>query len=234
MNPKSTWPEIQKPTIGILPVGSLEQHGHHLPLETDRIIADAVCMELGKKIKGSFLAPALPYSASFEHSAYPGSISLRSSTILQVIEDIINSFERMGIQQTLIFSGHGGNMLLGNLAQELNVDKPRVLVTPSRDHWDKAYKRAGITVGISEDMHAGEGETSILLYLNERVVKKGYVDVESSKRELFSVLGIKPYTPTGAIGKPTKASIEKGKKLLEALVEEIYQTTKAFIKIGNA
>lgn len=234
MDQFSTWPELNEIEYAIIPIGSLEQHGHHLPLNTDSLIAQAIANKLGEKIDKSYVLPALPFSASFEHAGYPGSVSLRSSTIIAVIQDIIESVERMGVKKTIIVNGHGGNMLLGNIAQEMNVDKPRVLVVPNRKHWDQAYEKSGLSTNLSEDMHAGEGETSLLLYLYENGVVRSdkLTDVASTDRSLFNVLGMKPFSETGSIGFATRASAVKGKLILHHLVEQIDLTVTQFVKLG--
>ncbi len=141
----------------------------------------------------------------------------------------------MGIQKCIIINGHGGNYLLGNIAQEMNVNRHRLMVAPNRKHWENAYKEAGILSAISEDMHAGEGETSILLHLfnDQNVVKtEKYIDIESRKRDLLNVVGMKYYTETGAIGFPTRATAEKGELLLHHLSRQIEQTVKEFIHLA--
>jgi creatinine amidohydrolase len=236
MDKFSTWTDLNNLRIGFIPVGSLEQHGYHLPINTDSIIAEAIANELGNFFKDSFIAPVLPYSASYEHSDFPGSISLQSTTIISIIKDVVHSLERMGIQKCIIINGHGGNYLLGNISQEMNVDRHRLMVAPNRKHWENAYKNAGISSSISEDMHAGEGETSILLHLSKEknIVKKDkYVDVESSRRDFLTVVGMKPYTKTGAIGYPTRANAEKGEMLLHHLVKQIESTVREFVNLGT-
>lgn len=233
MNSYSTWPEIKEATVAILPIGLLEQHGLHLPIGTDRIIAEAIAEGLVKELDGAFLLPALPFSASYEHAHFPGSVSLQSMTIIMVMRDIIESLERMGIQKCIVVNGHGGNMLLGNIAQEMNVDQPRLLVTPLRQHWENAFKKAGISTTISRDMHAGEAETSILLHLlGEKFIRTDrMMDIDSPQRDLLTAVGMKPYTETGAIGFPTRANAQKGEMLLQALINEIHRTAEAFLAL---
>ncbi|MBH8599016.1 MULTISPECIES: creatininase family protein [unclassified Thermoactinomyces] len=231
MNHFSTWPEVKNVEIAFLPIGSLEQHGYHLPIAADSIIAEAIAHECAKRFDHSFVCPVLPYSASFEHAGFPGSISLQSITIIMVVKDIIRSLERMGVDKIVMINGHGGNYLLGNIAQEMNVDHSRILLAPSRKHWEKAYEQAGISAAPSRDMHAGEGETSILMYLDEALVRmEQRVDVDSPERDLLTACGIKPYTETGAIGFPTRASADKGRILLQALGEQISMTVRKFME----
>ncbi|SDZ38745.1 creatininase family protein [Thermoactinomyces sp. DSM 45892] len=231
MNPLSTWTDLKNIGVAFLPIGSTEQHGHHLPIYTDSIIAEAVASECAKHFNHAFVCPVLPFSASFEHVHFPGSISLRSTTIIAVVQDIVSSLERMGIKKIVIINGHGGNYLLGNIAQEMNMDHSRLLVTPNRYHWENAYKQAGISSTVSEDMHAGEGETSILMHLlDEGIIKiDQLIDIKSSRRDLLTVYGMKKYTETGAIGFPSRGNSIKGKMLLESLALEISITVKEFL-----
>lgn len=229
MDDRSTWRELKDCPAAILPIGALEQHGHHLPLATDTIIAKAIAERLAQQFPSFYLLPALPFSQSFEHVKFPGSVSLRTATLLSVLEDVLDSLTHSGIQKLIIVNGHGGNHFLWNFAQEQNADRPKVFVAPSRKDWDFAYEKANLSVNLSQDMHAGEGETSILLYLKENVRREEAVDVPSVPRPLLQVKGIGAYTKTGNIGVPTRASEEKGKVLLQALIEHITPSVKEFV-----
>ncbi len=218
--------------LAFFPVGSLEQHGPHLPVGTDGIIAEAIARELSRRFHPSFLFPMLPVSASFEHFGFPGSFSLRVPTIYAYVKDLVDSMEYQGIRRCVIVNGHGGNHLLRNIVQELNIPKPKLLLVPSQKHWNAAYQDAGLSHTTSQDMHAGEGETSLLLYLtSEGTVREEHIrDVDSPGRPLLETLGMKAYTSTGTIGFPAKASQEKGKKLFHALMESISGTVEEFLK----
>ncbi|MBA4602187.1 creatininase family protein [Thermoactinomyces sp. AMNI-1] len=220
---------MQDCPAAVLPVGALEQHGHHLPLGTDTIIASAIAQRLVHQFPSFYLLPVLPFSQSFEHVKFPGAVSLRTSTLLSVLGDIVSSLEHSGIQKLIIVNGHGGNHFLWNFVQEQNADCSKVFVAPSRKDWDFAYKQANLSVNLSDDMHAGEGETSILLFLGENVRKEEAVDVPSTPRTLLQVKGMRAYTKTGNIGYPTRASEEKGKILLDSLVEHITPSVKEFV-----
>ncbi|MFZ5634685.1 MAG: creatininase family protein [Bacillota bacterium] len=227
----STWDKLAGVKLAFLPVGSLEQHGLHLPLGTDGIIASALAKELASRFQPSYLLPPLHFSFSYEHSSFPGSVSLKVGTMAAVISDIIDSLAKDGMR-CIIVNCHMGNHLLRNIVQELNLPAPRVLLVPDRHHWENAYKTAGLSSTTSADMHAGEGETSLLLHLApETVLKDKIQDVDQPARPLLEAVGIKQYTPTGAIGFPSRASSEKGKALLNALVNEIRVLIEEFRKI---
>jgi creatinine amidohydrolase len=233
MNPLSTWNELANVNLAFLPIGATEQHGYHLPLATDGIIAEALASELSKRFEPSYRVPLLPYSASFEHAEFPGCISLRIHTFTAVVTDIVHSLKRSGISHIVIINGHGGNHLLRNIVQELNADDPRTVwgPFPNRRHWEEAYRVAGMTETISRDMHAGEGETSLMMHLMPKAVKEDKrADCNSPDRTFLETVGMKPYTQNGTIGFPTRATAEKGALLFQSLIDQIASTIEKFWK----
>ena len=133
------------------------------------------------------------------------------------------------------FTGHMGNHLLRNIVQELNWPEPRILLLPSSHHWARAYEAAGLSSTSSQDMHAGEGETSIILHLLPDAVRPEKVmDVDCPKRALLETLGMKSYTDTGTIGFPIRATAEKVAALFSVLADELTAVVKEFIEIGKA
>jgi creatinine amidohydrolase len=226
----SKWNELKDVKFAILPVGSIEQHGWHLPLHTDSLIATALAEKLAAKFEKSYLLPLFPFSSSFEHNGFPGSVSLKISTVSAAINDILDSLAMSGINKCVIVNGHQGNHFLRNLTQEINRYGPRVFLVPSKSAWDNAYKEAGISTTISRDMHAGEAETSLVMHLApETINHSGIKDVDSPSRPLFEVNGMKQYSETGAIGFPSRASVEKGVALLNVLVYECQKVIEEFL-----
>ena len=232
MNPFPTWPDFKDKELAFFPIGSTEQHGCHLPTNTDSLIATAIAQRLAMKHQ-AFVVPTLPYSCSFEHAGFPGSISLRIRTLFSIVQDVLSSLEQSGVKRCVIINGHGGNKLLANIAQELNQSKTRLLIAPSRKHWEQAYQKAGLSSTPSQDMHAGEGETSILrrLLQEQAVQLEKAEDLQVSDRPLLEVLGMQAYTKTGTIGYPTRASKEKGERLFNELIRQIDQTVMEFLQI---
>ena len=106
----NTWEEVASSgtEIAILPIGAIEQHGRHLPLGTDWLIADQVAKKLGERLN-AYVLPALPYGNSQEHMGFTGTITLRPQTLALIIEDIVLSLRHHGIKNMVVLSSHGGN-----------------------------------------------------------------------------------------------------------------------------
>jgi creatinine amidohydrolase len=204
----------------ILPVGSFEQHGDYLPLITDTVIASVISRELVSAYRLLQLPP-ITISCSHEHSAWRGTVSISSSTLKSVIDDIYRSVTNAGLTSLAIINAHGGNYVLSNIVQEGTADGRRMALFPSGRDWTEARQSGKLATSNHEDMHAGELETSILLYSNPELVGDGYQSadwVADDRRHLLTT-GMSEYTENGVIGRPSLASAEKGKALLSSLVE---------------
>jgi creatinine amidohydrolase len=204
----------------VLPVGSFEQHGDYLPLITDTVIASAVSRELARAYP-VFQLPPVTISCSHEHSAWRGTVSISSSTLYSMIDDIYRSVTDSGLTSLAILNCHGGNYVLANIVQEGNAHGKRMALFPSSRDWAGARQAAGLITSDHEDMHAGELETSILLHVNPELVRDGYqaADWTADDRRHLLTMGMSGYTQSGVIGRPSLASAEKGKALLASLVE---------------
>jgi creatinine amidohydrolase len=214
---ENTWKEIRDSGVNtaVVPFCAIEQHGHHLPLGTDWIIAEASAKALGEKL-GAFVLPATPFGCSREHIAFPGTITLRPSTLAAVLEDIVESLRHHGFKNIVVFSSHGGNWILKPTLRELNYKYPDLnLVWASGPIPDKGES-------VPEDIHAGQDETSGMLHLRPDLVKKEFQSIDSPGivgQEFNDYVGYEKTTKTGAWGVPSKASADRGKEKIEAAVE---------------
>jgi creatinine amidohydrolase len=205
--------------IAVLPVGSFEQHGGHLPLVTDTVVACLIAARLADSYD-LLLLPPITFSCSHEHEGFPGTVSISASTLILVIEDIRASLARSGITQLVLVNGHGGNYVLSNVTQQANVDGRRVVLFPGREDWGAAGAHAGMVTTGHDDMHGGELETSILLHAHPELVRDSYTsaDHEAGARPHLLVTGMSAYTRSGVVGRPSIATAAKGLTALDSLV----------------
>ncbi|MGH1493658.1 MAG: creatininase family protein [Acidimicrobiales bacterium] len=211
----------QRSQIALLPIGAFEQHGDHLPLTTDTLIASVIAKELANSYH-LFLLPPISIACSHEHAAFAGTVSISASTLCSMIEDIQESLSTQGVDKLVLINAHGGNYVLGNIVQQANVGGPSMSLYPTSSDWGAARQSAGMETNGHEDMHGGELETSILLHAHPEVVRNSYVSADhiANDRPELLVKGMAKYTTTGIIGRPSLATAEKGKLALEALVYE--------------
>ena len=205
--------------IALLPVGSFEQHGAHLPLATDTIVACAIARAVADDYQ-LMLLPPVTISCSHEHASWPGTVSISATTLYAVVTDVAASLHTAGIDRLVLVNGHGGNHVLANVVQQASVAGPAMALFPGRHDWHRARTEAGLATSSHDDMHAGELETSLLLHLDPQLVKAGYAtaDHEAPHRPHLLSLGMGGYTSSGVIGKPSAATAAKGQAILASLV----------------
>jgi len=200
------------PDLAIIPVGSVEQHGPHLPVMTDWAIA----AELGKRVAekmGAFLLPALPVSTCREHMGKKGSVWMEPTTFYQMMHDIIMSLKTQGFKRVGIIVAHGGVFITTPLVRDLNAkfnpDLQVAVVNPDTVSVKGVMETQGL--------HADETETSqILAIAPETVHMDRAVDfVPDVPRPYLSYGSIFRASPTGVWGEPTKATAEKGERYFE-------------------
>ncbi|ONK12875.1 creatininase family protein [Streptomyces sp. MP131-18] len=203
--------------VAVLPVGSFEQHGERLPLATDTLIACLIARRIADD-HGLFLLPPVTISCSHEHAHMAGTVSISAGTLYAVIKDIWRSLEGSGVPGLLIVNGHGGNYVLSNVVQELNVTGPRVALFPAHEDRRRARATAGLESSSEEDMHGGEFEVSLLLHGAPHAVGEGIAEDDHSapERPHLLTLGVAGYTTTGIIGRPSLATAAKGKAILDS------------------
>jgi creatinine amidohydrolase len=206
-------------SIAVLPVGSFEQHGDHLPLATDSLIACLIARELADHYD-LLLLPPVTIACSHEHAGWAGTVSVSAATLHAIINDVTASLKASGIHRLLIVNGHGGNYVLSNIVQEASVAGPLLALFPSRDDWRAAREAAGCETDNNADMHAGELETSILLHALPDLVGPTFTtaDHDAPSRPHLLTVGMRGYTTNGVIGRPSLATPEKGKALLDTFV----------------
>ncbi len=207
-------------TVALLPIGAHEQHGGHLPLATDSMIAFIVASALAEEY-GARLLPTITVGCSHEHSGFAGTVSLSPATLIAVIDDIRASIQSEGVEKLVIVNAHGGNYVLGNIVQQANAEVPgSMALFPMPFDWAAAREKAGLMTDNHTDMHGGELETSILLHALPHVVSDNYAEADYEQPDLRGLLtdGMAALTPTGVIGRPSLATAEKGEAVVQAVV----------------
>src|SRR3954468_14480139 len=175
--------------VAVLPVGSFEQHGHHLPLSTDALIATAIAERVAQD-HALLQLPVITLGCSHEHAGFPGTVSIKATTLYAVVNDVAESLAGSGIERLLVVNGHGGNYVLSNVVQEANSRARRMALFPQSSDWNDARAEAELQTSNHQDMHGGEGETSILLHRFPEVVRPSFTEADhlaDERRHLLTV-----------------------------------------------
>jgi len=234
-----TWPEIRQAVadlrVAVLPVGTVEQHGPHLPLVTDVLTASEMSRRAVEQIPGqAVLMPPVYYSFNQHHMDFPGTIAVAGETIISYVTDIGLSLAHHGFQKVLLVNGHGSNVpFLDIAARNITIRSDAVAAMVS--WWSLIPKELFTELRESEFpggmAHGCELETSVLLHLRGDLVQmdKAERDISYTPTEYFywDLQSVSPvffqewfsrYSRTGTVGDPTKASEEKGRRFVEAVV----------------
>ena len=205
----------KKKQIAIIPVGSIEQHGPHLPISTDSDIVTEIAFRLSEKING-LLLPTISYGVSDEHFPF-FNLSVKKSTLSKILEDVCESLIKNGISRILIINGHYGNLdSLRGFEKKNSRRKIKIF-----SYW-KYMSR--------EFDHAGNVETSMMLAISKNVnmkkAKKGFDTEGMSKQEISRInkLAQKSFpkvTGNGVWGDPTKSSAKLGREIIKEVVDNL-------------
>ncbi|MCW3996619.1 MAG: creatininase family protein [Candidatus Bathyarchaeota archaeon] len=223
-------------TVIIFPVGSVEEHGEHLPLCTDSIQSEHIALEVAKKT-GCLVAPPLRYGICNATRNFSGTISIQFDTLYKIAHDILSELVRNGFNRIIVLSGHAGNshmVALRLAAQEIVLANEKAGLSRTvrimvLSDFDFAQELTPDYAKVS-DGHAGTLETSRMMEIRPELIKsKGEASVWQMPR--FEVVAHpEMYFPSGINGDPTTATAEKGQKInkyivqqVEKLVEEIKQ-----------
>lgn len=214
--------------IIVLPVGSLEQHSAHMPLNTDSVHAEYFGKLIAERFDAALL-PTIQIANCFEHSGFRGSFSLRPETLMQLVRDIVDEVERQNFRFVILVNGHGGNFALGPVVRHINRgDRPvKIIIVAS---WQ--FCPPGITEASKHghfDMHSGEGETSGMMHVAPdavRELKLGQPPTEWKvpfKQSDLNTFGLGHYTPDGHVGNHQAATAEKGARMTREALEPMFE-----------
>jgi creatinine amidohydrolase len=225
-----TWQDVEKLSreiVVLIPTGSLEQHGPHLPLFTDSLLVTAVAAAVERRLADEvLLTPALWLGASGHHLAFPGTLSCDFGTYMGAIRSVVESLIPHGFHKFFVLNGHGGNSEPNGVAlRELKQANPTCTFGHSGYFAYGDHMTSKVMEGPAKDMrHACEAEASLMMYLHPELVRK----------DLLRDDGLAPDPPIrglihhfdemtgqGSYGYATFATPEKGQQIFHACVEGI-------------
>jgi creatinine amidohydrolase len=223
-----TMPQYERALHGsrtvIIPFGSLEEHGPHLPLGTDTLQVVEVC-RLAAARTGAHLAPAVPYGVCRSTRNHPGTVGIGTATLAALALDLVRDFYRHGMRRFLLISGHAGKTHLCALVdagETLLAELPdaRLSVVSEYHEIMEAGAEAGV-VETADDSHAGEIETARVMHLRPELVQGTAPAEWPTFPHARLVRDKRRYWPGGVWGDPGKATPEKGRRLVEIAAERV-------------
>ncbi|MGI5224592.1 mycofactocin biosynthesis peptidyl-dipeptidase MftE [Actinoallomurus sp. CA-142502] len=219
----AVWPSVPSGALVLVPVGSTEQHGPHLPLSTDTVIARAVAERSAGALPATpagppLVAPAIAYGASGEHADFPGTVSIGHDALRAVLVETVRSLA-LWAGRVVLVNGHGGN----TAALDAAVGRLRA------EGHDVAWTGCGVPYG---DAHAGLTETSVMLHLAPDLVVRPNA-VAGDTRPLAELMpdlvahGVRAVSPSGVLGDPAGASAEQGRQIVRAMTTAVVRRVGA-------
>jgi creatinine amidohydrolase len=214
-----TWPQAAAARrLLVVPLGSTEQHGPHLPLGTDTLVAVALAERLAAARPDTVVAPALPYGSSGEHAGFAGTLSIGQRALEAVVVELVRSADDFA--GVVLVSGHAGNAApLGRAVATVRAEGRRAL--------------AWLPTVPGGDAHAGRTETSLLLSLAPTSVRLDRA-APGDTRPLAEVMpelrsgGVAAVSPNGVLGDPRGASAAEGERLLAELAADLVRAVAAW------
>jgi creatinine amidohydrolase len=211
---------IKKRLVAMIPIGSIEQHGAHLPISTDSDIVTEVAKRICEK-NGYLLLPTLNYGVSFEHAPF-FNLSIREATLRTVLTDLCSSLLANNIKTVFVINGHHGNLkAIKNLDVKLKKASKNKLKVFSRSYWHFMQR---------EFDHAGFVETSLMLVISKdvkmKLAKKGLITDGMTKKEIEKIgklanQSFPKATKNGIWGDPRKATKKEGQAILDEIIKNL-------------
>ncbi|MDH3814731.1 MAG: creatininase family protein [Acidobacteriota bacterium] len=233
-----TWPEaerrLREVDVALLPVGAIEQHGLHLPLDTDAFDADHMARRVAEACSDPkpLVLPLIPYGVSYHHDDFPGTISVGNEALSKMVYDVGMSCARHGITKLVIVNGHGGNTPTLQFAAQL-INRNANIFT-AVDTGETSDVDLAELCETPNDVHAGEIETSTALAVRPDLVRMDraerfvpdfsnqYLDF-SARRSVEWYARTLKISPNGVLGDPTLASAEKGRRMWKIMVANLVE-----------
>ncbi len=240
-----SWPEIRdldkENLVVVQPFAAIEDHGPHLPVETDCLLIEALCKAAVRRVsKGVLLMPLIPYGYVEHHMDFPGPISIESGPLIGYLAGALKSLTRHGFRRLLVANGHGSNRPFMDVAARQVMDETDAIVgciTP----YSLAREEIKAVCESKYISHAEELETSLVLYLDETLVDRAKavkdIGFPVSRFHWRSLIEAPPLSfmdrwsrisESGVVGDATLASKEKGEKLFSILADRLSELIEEF------
>jgi len=244
-----TWPEVQemltKPNVVLLPIGSTEQHGAHLPLNVDSLTATYIAEQAALKVADKYkicvlVAPTIDYADVSVHKMFPGTVGVKVDTLIRMIVDIIESFLDQGFKNIITLNSHRQNTCSIEAAHRIIADqrpKANLFAVNSVGGLGFDARPGLVKAGLSGQGHALEIETSMYLvmqpqnvYLEKAIIgsrelplSERYIGASGNDQSkgVIYYSGAKGFEKSGTFGDPTMASKEEGEKVLSAIISDL-------------
>lgn len=240
----STWPEVEA-YLGqsqgiILPIGSTEQHGPTGLIGTDAICAEVIARGVGEATK-AMVGPTINVGMALHHTEFPGTISLRPSTLILVVRDYITCLTKAGFSKFFFINGHGGNIATLKAAFSETYSYLSDLQVPNADrvrcrvgNWfmcGSVYKLAKELYGDQEGSHATPSEVAVTQFVYPEAIKEAFLTPEVAKgHEIYGAVDFRRRYPDGRMGSnPGLATPEQGRQFYEAAVKELSHAYLEFL-----
>lgn len=234
----ATWEEakafLRRIPAAILPLGATEQHGPHLPQNTDTVLAWEICRRVAERSVG-YLLPAIPITYSWVWRHFPGSPWIGTETFMHVTKDIVRSLERGGVRAMLIVTGHGANQAPLKYAVRELADESKVAIMHGAPFGMGAVaKEMDSPLWLSPyELHAEELETSLMLAVRPELVhmERAVADYPPVPDDYgYTVTSMGNLARSGVFGDATKATREKGGRWMERIVGNIASLWLEFLR----
>ncbi|MFB2837215.1 creatininase family protein [Floridanema evergladense] len=242
----STWIEVEayleNSTGIIMPIGSTEQHGPTGLIGTDAICAEAIAKGVGEEIK-AMVGPTINVGMALHHTGFPGTISLRPSTMILLIKDYVTCLAKAGFTKLFFINGHGGNIATMKAAfaetyahlADLNI-KNHEQVKCQIANWfmcGSVYKLAKELYGDREGSHATPSEVAVTQFVYPEAIKQGQLAEEVGKgHPIYGAVDFRKHYPDGRMGSnPALATPEHGKQFYDLAVKEL---SNGYLEFLNA
>ena len=226
------WPEIETALesgtrTAIIAVGSIEQHGPHLPLNMDTLDGDELSRRIASELGDALAAPTIRPGCSGHHMEFPGTLTVPPETLMDVIRSYCRSLDKHGFEYLVLVPTHGGNFgpvntVAPDIAREIDAS---VIPLADLDEHMQLLNEGLSEAGIEYDqdvIHAGAAETAMVLAIDEDRVRKDQFERgpegEISPARLLSE-GFRSITDNGVLGNPNEATIEAGETIIRKVVE---------------